>query len=40
MAQISEEKELGDLFSKIGFDKVSKTLTNYNINWKLIPLLS
>ena len=40
MAQISEEKELGDLFSKIGFDKVSKTLTNYNINWKLIPPLS
>ena len=35
-----EEKELGDLFSKIGFDKVSKTLTNYNINWELIPPLS
>ena len=34
------EKELGDLFSKIDFDKVSKTLTNYNINWKFIPLLS
>ena len=34
------EKELGDLFSKIDFDKVSKTLTNYNINWKFIPPLS
>ena len=26
------EKELGDSFSKIDFDKVSKTLTNYNIH--------
>ena len=34
------EKELGNLFSKIGFDKVSKTLTNYNINWKFIPTLN
>ena len=34
------EKELGDSFSKIDFDKVSKTLTNYNINWKFIPPLS
>ena len=34
------EKELGDLFSKTDFDKVSKTLTNYNINWKFIPPLS
>ena len=34
------ERELGDLFSKIDFDKVSKTLTNYNINWKIIPPLS
>ena len=34
------EKELGDLFSKIDFDKVSKTLTNYNINWKFIPTLN
>ena len=34
------EKELGDLFSKIDFDKVSKTPTNYNINWKLIPPLN
>ena len=33
------EKELGDLFSKVDFDKVSKTLTNYNINWKFIPPL-
>ena len=34
------EKELGDLFSKTDFNKVSKTLTNYNINWKFIPPLS
>ena len=34
------EKELGDLFSKIDFDKVSKTLTNDNINRKFIPPLS
>ena len=34
------EKELGDFFSKVDFDKVSKTLTNYNINWKFIPPLS
>ena len=34
------EKELGDLFSKTDFDEVSKTLTNYNINWKFIPPLS
>ena len=34
------EKELGHLFSKIDFDKVSKTLTSYNINWKFIPPLS
>ena len=31
---------MGDLFSKIDFDKVSKTLTNHNINWKFIPPLS
>ena len=29
-----------DLFSKIDFDKVSKTLTNHDINWKFIPSLS
>ena len=34
------EKELGDLSSKIDFDKVSKTLTNYNMNWKFLPPLS
>ena len=34
------EKELGDLFSKVDFDKVSKTLINYSINWKIIPPLS
>ena len=34
------EKGLGDLFSKIDFDKVGKTLTNYNMNWKFIPPLS
>ena len=34
------EKELRDLFSKIEFDEISKTLTNYNINWKFIPPLS
>ena len=34
------EKGLGDLSSKIGFDKVSKTLTNYNMNWKFLPPLS
>ena len=34
------EKELRDLFSKIAFDEISKTLTNYNINWKFIPPLS
>ena len=27
-------------FQKIDFDKVSKFLTNYNINWKLTPPLS
>ena len=31
---------MGDLFSKIDFDKVSKTLTNHNINWKFITPLS
>ena len=34
------EKELRDLFSKIEFDEISKTPTNYNINWKFIPPLS
>ena len=34
------ERELGDSFSKIDFDKVSKILTNYNINWKFVPPLS
>ena len=34
------EKELGDLSSKIDFDKASKTLTNYNMNWKFLPPLS
>ena len=33
------EKELGDLFSKVDFNKVSKTLINYSINWKIIPPL-
>ena len=45
MGQISEEhlrdlRDLRDLFSKIDFYKVSKTLTNYNINWKFVPSLS
>ena len=34
------EKELRDLLSKIDFYKVSKTLTNHNINWKFVPSLS
>ena len=34
------EKELRDLLSKIDFYKISKTLTNHNINWKFVPSLS
>ena len=34
------EKELGHLFSKIDFDKISKTITNHKVNWKFIPPLS
>ena len=41
MAQIlkKQKRNQEDLFSKIDFEKVSKTLTNYNINWKFIPPL-
>ena len=41
MAQIlkKQKRNQEDLFSKIDFEKVSKTLTNYNINWKFIPTL-
>ena len=34
------EKELRDFFSESDFDKISKNLTTYNINWKFIPPLS